>query len=87
MTKPDVVTTSCRECQIYDVLKTLELRSLEEVEFATSWRHLIYDVLKTSDSPRLEDVRFTTSSRRLIYDVLETSLKSRLWSNGESTST
>ena len=39
MTKPDVATAPGRRCRIYDVLKTSDLGSLEEVWF--------YDVLKT----------------------------------------
>ena len=53
MTKPDVATAPGRRCRIYDVLKTSDLRSLEEVWF--------YDVLKTSDLRRLEDVCKTMS--------------------------
>ena len=64
-TKPNVVKTSGKRCLIYDVLKTPYLHRLEDVQFATSWRHLIYSVLRTSDLRRLEDVRFTSSWRRL----------------------
>ena len=53
MTKPDVATAPGRRCRIYDVLKTSDLGSLEEVWF--------YDVLKTSDLRRLEDVCKTMS--------------------------
>ena len=77
-TKPDVVTTSYRRRLIYDVLKTSDLRRLEDVRFTTSWRRLIYVVLKTSDLRRLQDVWLTTFWRRLIYDVLKTSVKRRL---------
>ena len=71
-TKPDVVTTSYRKRLIYDVLKTSDLRHLEDVRFTTPWRRLIYVVLKTSDLRHLEDVWFTFW-RRPIYDVLKTS--------------
>ena len=72
-TKPDVVTTSYRRRLIYDswrrpiyvVLKTSDLRRLEDVWFTSSWRRPIYDVFKTSDWRRFEDVWFTTSWRRL----------------------
>ena len=58
-----------------------DLRRIEDVKAAKSWKRLIYDVFKTSDSQRLEDVRFngledvqfTTSWSRLIYDVLKMS--------------
>ena len=35
-TKQDVVTTSGKSCRIYDVLKTSDLRRLEDVQFRTS---------------------------------------------------
>ena len=35
-TKPDVVTTSGKRRRIYDVLKTSDLRHLEDVQFGTS---------------------------------------------------
>ena len=58
---------------IYVVLKTSDLwrlkyvclRRHEDIQFTTSWRHLIYVVLKASNLPRLEDVWFTTSWRCL----------------------
>ena len=80
-TKPDIVTASYRRRLIYDVLKTSDLRCLEDVRFTTSWRRLICVVLKTSDLRRLKDVWFTPSWRRSIYDVLKTSVKRRLCSN------
>ena len=64
--------------QIYDVLKTPDLRRLEDVQFRTSWWRRIYNVLKTSNLNRLEDVWFTTSWGCLIYDVLRTPDLSRL---------
>ena len=72
-TKQDVVTTSGKRCRIYDVLKTSDLRRLEDVQFATSGKRLIYNVFRTSDLRCLEDVQFTTSWKRLTYDVLKTS--------------
>ena len=72
-TKQDVVTTSGKRRSIYDVLKTCDLRHLDDVQFRTSWRCLIYDILRTSDLRCLEDVRFTLSWRRPIHDVLKTS--------------
>ena len=72
-TKQDVVTTSGKRRSIYDVLKTCDLRHLDDVQFRTSWRCLIYDILRTSDLRRLEDVRFTLSWRLPIHDVLKTS--------------
>ena len=80
-TKPDILKTSGKDIwlttswrrPIYDVLKTSDLRCLEDVSFTTSWGRLIYDVLKTSDLRGLEDVQFTTSWRRLICNVLRTS--------------
>ena len=69
-TKQDVVTT-CRKRRwiydvwIYDVLKTSDLRCLEDVQFATSWKRLIYKVFRTSDLRRLRDAWFMTSWRRL----------------------
>ena len=71
----------CSGRLVYDVLKTSDLRRLEDVQIVTSWKRLIYDALKTSDLRRLEDVQFTTSWRRLIYDVLKTSNLWRLCSN------
>ena len=86
-TKPDVVMTSCRRSlflyttswrrSIYVVLKTSDLRRLEDVWFTSSWRHPIYDVLKASYL-RLEDVQFKTFWRRLIYVALNTSDLRRL---------
>ena len=58
---------------IYVVLKTSNLRSLENVWFTTSWRRLMYVVSKTFNLRRLEDVWFTMSWRRPIYFVLKTS--------------
>ena len=72
-TKQDVVTTSGKRLIIYDVLKTYDLRHLDDVQFRTSWRCLIYDILRTSDLRRLEDVRFTLSWRCPIHNVLRTS--------------
>ena len=80
-TKPDIVKTSGKDVwlttswrrPIYDVLKTSDLRCLEDVSFTTSWGRLICDVLKTSDLRGLEDVQFTTSWRRLICNVLRAS--------------
>ena len=58
-TKQDVVTTSEKRRRIYDVLKTSDLRRLEDVRFTTSWRRLIYDIFRTSGFRRPEeDVRF-----------------------------
>ena len=72
-TKLDVVTTSCKRHLIYDVLKTSDVRRLENFRFTTSWRSPIYEVLKIPDLRRLEDAWFITLWRRLIYDVWETS--------------
>ena len=47
-TKQDVVTTSAKRRQIYNVLKMSDLHHLEDVHFTTSWRHLIYVILKKS---------------------------------------
>ena len=60
-TKPDVVKTSGRGRFVYDVLKTSDLRLLEDIWFAVSWGRLFYDILKTSDLRRPEDVYRTTS--------------------------
>ena len=60
-TKQDVVTTSGKRCQIYDVLKTSDLRRLEDNHFTTSWRRLIYDVFPMSGLRRPEDVWFMLS--------------------------
>ena len=65
-TKQDVVTTSGKRCRIYNVLKTSDLRPLEDVQFRTSWRRLISDVLRTLDFWRLEDVRPKSSWRHPI---------------------
>ena len=73
MTKPDVVKTSGKRRLIYDVMKTSDLRRLEDVVFKTSWRRPIYFVLRTSNLRRPPDVWFTTSWRRPIYVVLKTS--------------
>ena len=81
--------------RIYDVLKTSDLRRLEDIGFTPSWRRPIttsrrcpiYDVLKTLDLHRLKDFRFTTFWRRLIYNILKTSVKRRLWNNLIGTST
>ena len=54
-TKPDALKTSGKRRLIYDVLKTSDLRCLEDAQFTTSWRRLIYDVRC------LEDVEFTSS--------------------------
>ena len=64
-TKQDVVTTAGKRRQIYDVLKTSDLRRLEDVQFTTSWRRLISVILKKSNLRRLEDVWFITSWKRL----------------------
>ena len=80
-TKPDVVKTSTKRRQIYDVLKTSYLHRLEDVQFTTSWRRLIYDVLRTSDLRCLEDVRFATPWRHPIYNVFKTSVKGPLYHN------
>ena len=76
-TKQDVVTTSGKRCRIYNVLKTSDLRPLEDVQlgrledvwFLMSWGRWIFDVLKTSDLSRLEDIQFRTSWGRLIYNI------------------
>ena len=80
-TKQEVIMTSGKRRRIYDVLKTSDLRRLEDVQFTTSWRRLIYDVLRTAGFRRFEDVRFASSWRRPIYDVFKTSVKRRLCSN------
>ena len=46
---------------IYEVLKTLDLRRLKDVQFSTFRRRLIHDVLKTSDLWVLDDLCKTTS--------------------------
>ena len=46
MTKQGIVTTSGKRRQIYDALKTSDLRRLEDVQFKTSWRRLIYVILR-----------------------------------------
>ena len=56
VTKQDGVTTSGKRRRIYDVLKTSNLRRLEDVQFTTSSRRLIYDVFKTSGFQRPEDI-------------------------------
>ena len=55
-----LIMTSWRRL-IYDVLKTSDLRRLQDVRFSTFWRRLIYDVLKTSDLRLLDDLYKTTS--------------------------
>ena len=85
-TKQDVIMTSGKSVGfttswrrlIYAVLKTSNLRRLEDVWFTTSSGCLIWDVSKTSDLQRLQDVWFRTSWRRLIYYVLKTSDLRRL---------
>ena len=57
----DVVTTSEKRRQIYDVLKASDLCRLEDVQLKMSSRRLIYNVFRTFDLPRLEDVQFWTS--------------------------
>ena len=57
--------------RIYEVLKTSDLRRLEDVEFTTFWRRLIYDVFWTFGLWRYEDVWFTLSGIRPIWDVLK----------------
>ena len=52
--------------------KTSDLRRLEDIWSASSWKLPIYDVLKTSDLRGLEDTWFTSSWRRLIYNVMKT---------------
>ena len=69
-TKQDVDTASGKRRRIYDVLKTSNLRRLEDVWFTLSWRRPIYDIFR--------NVWFTTSWRRLIYVVLKTSNLRRL---------
>ena len=49
------------------------LRRLVDVQFTTSWRHLIYDVLRTSGLWRPGDTWFTFSWRRPICHALKTS--------------
>ena len=74
---------------IYDVLKTSDLRRLQEVwksglrrpkDFwiTLPWRHPIFDVLKMPHLRRLQDVWFTTSRRRPIYVILKASNLRRL---------
>ena len=53
--KQDVVTTSRKKGQIYDVIKTSDLRRLKDIKFTTSWRRMVYDFLKTYDLHCLED--------------------------------
>ena len=77
-TKQDVVTTSEKRHRICDVLKTSDLRRLENVQLTTSWRRLIYDVIRTSGLQCSEDVWFTSSWRRPIWDVLKMSDLQRL---------
>ena len=86
----DVIFTSSRRRPICDVLRTSDLRRLEDVsdfhrledvQFTTSSRRLIYSVLRTSDFQHLEGVWFASSWRRPIYNVFETSVKQRLCSN------
>ena len=77
-TKQDVVTMSGKRHRIYDVLKTSDLRRLEDVQFTTCWRRLTYNVFRTSVLRRPEDIWFTTSRRRPIWDVLRTSDLQRL---------
>ena len=93
-TKQDTVTTSGKRHQIYDVLKTSDLRRLEGVQFTRSWRRLIYNVFRTSglrlpenvylrhfetsNLERLESVWLTTSSGRLVYNFMNTSDLHRL---------
>ena len=72
VTKQDLVTTSGKRLRIYNVLKTPDLRHLEDVQFTTSWRRLIYDVFRTSGLWCPEDVWFTLSWRRQICDFLKT---------------
>ena len=55
-TKQDVVTMSGKKGLIYDVLKTSDLRRLEDVHFTTSSGRPIYDVFRTSGLRRPEDV-------------------------------
>ena len=74
--KPDVFTMSGRRSRICEVLKTSDLRRLEDVRFITSWRRLFYDVWFTT-SRRCWiyialKIIFTTSLRRMVYDVLRT---------------
>ena len=60
-TKQDIVMTSGKRCQIYDVLKTSDLHHLEDNHFTTSWRRLIYDVFPMSGLRHPEDVWFMSS--------------------------
>ena len=78
MTKPVVLKTSGRWRLIYDVLKTSDLRRLEDVWFTSSWKRLICDVLRTPVLRRLEDVGFLSSWRRLICNVLRKTVLRRL---------
>ena len=71
-TKPDLITTSGRKRPIYGVLKTSDLRRLEDARFTTSWKRLISDVLKTSDLWRHEDAGFMSCWRCPIYVALKT---------------
>ena len=70
-TKQDIVTMSGKRHRIYDVLKTSDLRRLEDLQFTTSWRRPIYVILKMSNLRRFEDVWFTPSSGRLVFNVLK----------------
>ena len=85
-TKQDVIMTSGKSVGfttswrrlIYAVLKTSNLRRLEDVWFTTSSGRLVYNLLKTSDLRNLEDVWFGTCWKRLIYKVFRTSDLGRL---------
>ena len=63
-TKQDVLTTSGKRRQIYNILRKSDLRRLEEDQFATSWKRLIYDVLKTSAKRYLCSNVIVTSIQR-----------------------
>ena len=83
-TKPDVLTTPGRRRLIYDVLKSSDLRRLQNVRFtsscwfATSWRHQIHDVLEKSVYNVLKTFCLWSFGGRLIYHVLKTSNFRRL---------
>ena len=61
--------------RIYNVLKTSDLRRLEDVQFTTSWKSLIYNVVRMSDIWRLEDFCKTTFVYQRCSDFYTTSKK------------
>ena len=74
-TKPDVFITSGRRRRIYNVLKTSDLCSLEDVHFRTSCWRRIYVVLKTSNLRRYEGVWFNLSwGQRLCRAIVAVSI-------------